>query len=98
MASDARSGTATKETNLFLIYPFAEIIENNLAQAASLDDYFRQMGPNAAELAQIAPSLRRVFPDLPNRWNCRRRNSAVFFSKAFQRRLPARPDSVRNYL
>jgi tetratricopeptide (TPR) repeat protein len=45
--------------------PFTEIIENNLAQAASLEDYRRQMGPNAAELAQIAPSLRRVFPDIP---------------------------------
>jgi predicted ATPase len=45
--------------------PFAEIIENNLAQAASLEDYRGQMGPYAAELDQIAPSLRRFFPDLP---------------------------------
>jgi len=45
--------------------PFAEIIENNLAQAASLEDYRAQIGSNAAELAQIAPSLRRIFPDLP---------------------------------
>jgi tetratricopeptide (TPR) repeat protein len=45
--------------------PFAEIIENNLAQAASLEEYRGQMGPYAAELAQIAPSLRRIFPDLP---------------------------------
>ena len=45
--------------------PFAEVIESNLAQAASLDDYRGQMGPYAAEMAQIAPSLRRIFPDLP---------------------------------
>jgi tetratricopeptide (TPR) repeat protein len=45
--------------------PFVEIIESNLAQAASLDDYRGQMGPDAAEIAQIAPSLRRFFPDLP---------------------------------
>src|ERR1700730_7741886 len=45
--------------------PFAEIVESNLAQAASLDDFRRQMGDNAGELAQLAPSLRRVFPDLP---------------------------------
>ena len=45
--------------------PFAEIIENNLAQAGSLEDYRGQMGTSAAELAQIAPSLRRIFPDLP---------------------------------
>jgi tetratricopeptide (TPR) repeat protein len=49
----------------FPYLPFAEIIEGNLAQAASLYDYRRQMGPNAAELAQIAPILRRVFPDIP---------------------------------
>jgi tetratricopeptide (TPR) repeat protein len=48
----------------FPFLPFAEIIESNLAQAASLDDYYRQMGPNAAEMAQIAPGLRRVFPDI----------------------------------
>src|ERR1700688_3175470 len=44
--------------------PFVEIIESNLAQTASLDDFRRQMGDNAAELAQLAPSLRRVFPDI----------------------------------
>ena len=49
----------------FPYLPFVEIIESSLAQAASLDDYRRRMGDNAAELAQIAPSLRRVFPDIP---------------------------------
>ena len=45
--------------------PFAEIIESSLAEAPSLDDYHRRMGDNAPELAQIAPSLRRVYPDIP---------------------------------
>jgi tetratricopeptide (TPR) repeat protein len=45
--------------------PFAEIIENNLAQAPNLEVYRDQMGPYGAELAQIAPGLRRIFPDLP---------------------------------
>jgi tetratricopeptide (TPR) repeat protein len=45
--------------------PFVEIIESNLAQAASLDEYRQELGENAAELAQIAPSLRRILPDLP---------------------------------
>ena len=49
----------------FPYLPFVEILESNLAQAASLDDYRRQMGDNAAELAQLAPSLRRIFPDIP---------------------------------
>ena len=45
--------------------PFVEILESGLGQAASLDDHRRRMGDNAAELAQIAPSLRRAFPDIP---------------------------------
>jgi AAA ATPase domain len=49
----------------FPFLPFVEIIEGNLAEAASLDDFRRRIGENVAELAQIAPSLRRVFPDIP---------------------------------
>src|SRR5258708_2398827 len=49
----------------FPFLPFVEILESGLAQAASLDDYRRRMGDYAAELAQIAPSIRRVFPDIP---------------------------------
>jgi tetratricopeptide (TPR) repeat protein len=49
----------------FPFLPFAEILENALARAASLDDFRQRLGDNAAELAQIAPSLRRVFPDIP---------------------------------
>src|SRR5216684_213464 len=45
--------------------PFAEIIEGSIAEAASLDDLRRRIGDNAAELAQIVPSLRRVFQDIP---------------------------------
>jgi tetratricopeptide (TPR) repeat protein len=49
----------------FPYLPFVEILESALAQAASRDDFRRRMGENAPELAQIAPSLRRVFPDIP---------------------------------
>jgi eukaryotic-like serine/threonine-protein kinase len=49
----------------FPLLPFVEIAESSLAHAASIDDFRRRMGENAAELAQIAPSLRRVFPDIP---------------------------------
>jgi tetratricopeptide (TPR) repeat protein len=48
----------------FPYQPFAEIIENGLAQAASLDDFRLQIGDNAAELAQLAPGLRRIFQDI----------------------------------
>jgi len=49
----------------FPFLPFAEIIEDCVAEAESLDDFRRRMGENVAELAEIAPSLRRVFPDIP---------------------------------
>jgi tetratricopeptide (TPR) repeat protein len=49
----------------FPYLPFAEMLESNLARAASLDDFRQRMGDHAVELAQIAPSLRRAFPDLP---------------------------------
>ncbi len=71
--------------------PFAEIIESNLAQAASLDDYRRQMGDNAAELAQIAPSLRRIFPDLPKPLGTAASAAApLSFPKRLRRRWRAR--------
>ena len=48
----------------FPYLPIVEIIESGLAQASSLEEYRLRMGENAPELAQIAPSLRRVFPDI----------------------------------
>ncbi len=51
----------------FPYLPWVELIEGHLAQAASLEDHRRRIGDNAAELAQIAPSLRRVFPDIRQR-------------------------------
>jgi predicted ATPase len=51
----------------FPYLPWVELIEGHLAQAASLEDHRRWICDNAAELAQIAPSLRRVFPDIPQR-------------------------------
>src|SRR4029077_15739098 len=49
----------------FPYLPFVEILESGLVQASSWEDFRQRMGENAAELAQIAPSLRRVFPDIP---------------------------------
>jgi tetratricopeptide (TPR) repeat protein len=49
----------------FPYLPFVEIIESSLAQAASPEDFRRRIGDRAPELAQIVPSLRRVFPDIP---------------------------------
>jgi tetratricopeptide (TPR) repeat protein len=49
----------------FPYLPFAEIIESALAHAASLEIFRRQLGDYASAMAQVAPSLRRVFPDIP---------------------------------
>jgi hypothetical protein len=49
----------------FPYLPFVQIIETMLAQAPSPDAFRRQAGSNLPELAQLAPSLRRVFPDMP---------------------------------
>lgn len=79
----------------FPYLPFAEIIESNLAQAASLDEYRRQLGPNATEMAQIAPSLRRIFPDLPQPLELpaaqQRRYLFQSFSEALARVARSRP-------
>jgi tetratricopeptide (TPR) repeat protein len=47
------------------LMPFVEIIEALLALASSVGQFRALLSGNAAELAQIAPTLRRVFPDLP---------------------------------
>jgi tetratricopeptide (TPR) repeat protein len=49
----------------FPYLPFVEIIESALAQAPSLEEFRRRLGDSAPELAQIVPSLRRVYPDIP---------------------------------
>jgi hypothetical protein len=58
-------GHCYERDELFPFLPFAEIIEGYLAETPSLDGFRQRMGDNAPELAQIAPSLRRVFPDIP---------------------------------
>jgi AAA ATPase domain len=45
--------------------PFVEMLETALAQAPSLEQFRQTVGDNAAELAQMMPRLRRVFPDIP---------------------------------
>jgi len=45
--------------------PFAEILETALSQAPSPQEFRQWLGDTAAELALIAPRLRRIFPDLP---------------------------------
>ena len=79
----------------FPFLPFAEILESGLAQAASLDDYRRSMGDAAAELAQIAPRIRRVLTELPEPRELppqqRRRYLFQSFSEALARSARARP-------
>jgi predicted ATPase len=44
--------------------PFVQIFEQMLVRAPSRDHFRRQIGENAPELAQLMPSLRRIFPDI----------------------------------
>ncbi len=80
----------------FPFLPFVEIVESNLAQAASLDDFRRQIGENVAELAQMAPSLRRVFPDIRQPLELppaqKRRYLFQSFSEALARAARTRPN------
>lgn len=75
--------------------PFAEILEGTLAQAASLDDYRRSIGDAAAELAQIAPRIRRAVPDLAEPLDLppqqRRRHLFQSYSDALARAARTRP-------
>jgi tetratricopeptide (TPR) repeat protein len=47
--------------------PFAEILELMLASSQNAKHFRDEIGDVGGELAQIAPSLRRAFPDLPSR-------------------------------
>jgi predicted ATPase len=79
----------------FPYLPFVEIIENNLARAPSLDDYRQRVGDTLAELAQIAPSLRRIFPDISKPLELppaqQRRYLFQSFSEALARLARTRP-------
>src|SRR5258707_14617892 len=79
----------------FPYLPFVEIIENSLARAPSLDDYRQRAGDNLVELAQIAPSLRRIFPDISKPLELppakQRRYRFQSFSEALARLARPRP-------
>jgi tetratricopeptide (TPR) repeat protein len=89
-------GRCYESAEPFPFLPFVEIIESNLAQAASRDDFRRRIGENAAELAQIAPSLRRIFPDIPQPLELppaqKRRCLLQSFSDALARAARTRPN------
>ena len=79
----------------FPYLPFVEIIESALAQAPTLEDFRLRMGENAPELAQLAPSLRRVFADIPQPLELppaqKRRYLFQSYSEAVARAAQTRP-------
>jgi hypothetical protein len=79
----------------FPYLPFAEILESSLAQAASLDEYRRRMGDHAAELAQIVPSFRRVFPDIPQPLELPPARQRRYLFQSFAEALARAPGPVR---
>jgi hypothetical protein len=58
-------GRCYESTEPLPYLPFVEMLENGIARTENLDIFRREMGENASELAQMAPSLRRIFPDIP---------------------------------
>jgi hypothetical protein len=78
--------------------PIVEIIENNIAQAANLDDYRRRMGTLWLNWPRSRQVFGEFFPTFHSRWNRRLRSNAAIFCRAFQKRSPARLDYVRSYL
>jgi eukaryotic-like serine/threonine-protein kinase len=81
----------------FPYLPFVEIIESSLAQASSLEDFRRRMGDSAPELAQIAPSLRRVFPDIPQPLELPPAQQRRYLFQSFSEGL-ARAARTRSYI
>jgi tetratricopeptide (TPR) repeat protein len=54
---------ATEEPHPYI--PFVEMVEMALSRSRSKETFRRALGENAAELAQIVPRLRQLFPDIP---------------------------------
>jgi predicted ATPase len=79
----------------FPYLPFVEIVESSLAHSPSREDFRQRMGANAPELAQLVPSLRRVFPDISQPIELppeqKRRYLFQSFSEAFARTAQMRP-------
>jgi tetratricopeptide (TPR) repeat protein len=59
----AGSCSQTEEPHPYL--PFVEMVEMALGHARSKENFRRALGENAAELAQMVPRLRQLFPDIP---------------------------------
>jgi hypothetical protein len=59
------SGRCYESDEPYPFLPFARMLEARLTDDSDLREFRRQLGPYAAEMAQIAPSLRQPFPDLP---------------------------------
>jgi predicted ATPase len=59
------TGRSYEREGLRPYLPFEEIIETALREAPSMDEFRAAIADNATELAQIAPRLRRLFPDIP---------------------------------
>ena len=96
LAFDAPSGAATKAMNHFPISPSSRSLKAVWRRPrASMISAGRwaAMRPNWPSWLQAFGEFFRIFR---NHRKCRRRSSAAIFSKAFQRRWPARLEHVRS--
>jgi hypothetical protein len=74
--------------------PFAEIIEAALVQAPSPEVFRQWIGGNAAECVQIAPSLRRVFTDVPESLQLPPQQARRFLSQSVAETLKRMADAM----
>jgi hypothetical protein len=82
----------------FPYLPFVEIIESNLAEAASREDFRSRLGENAPELAQIAPAFDEFFRISRNHLTCRQHSTGAIFFRALPRPWGAPPKAVHTCL
>jgi hypothetical protein len=88
-------GRCYERDDPFPYLPFVQIIEAMLAQSPSLDEFSLIVGDNAPELAQLAPGLRRVFPNIPEAMELPPPQKRLYLfqsvSEALQRAARTRP-------
>ena len=95
LASDAWSGTATKETNRFPIFPSSRSLKAVWRRRRAWMISVGGWGTTRPNLPKWLPAFDEFFRIFRNHWNCRRRRSAAIFSRAFQKGWRTRLEHVR---
>src|ERR1700730_10735289 len=98
LASDAPSGTATREMNRFPTSRSPKSLKVIWRRRRAWMTIVGRWGLTRRKWLKSRQAFGEFFPIFRGRWNCRLRNSAAIFSRVFQRRWLAWPEPVHNYL